>query len=137
VNVVSVRQTLCSTLYVPFTLEEGRRYDAPNNWFPRIIGSQHIMEVLYLQARHRIVATVPDIDFPTLVYMMPTEKPCSGACDSLIRRVAVNQISPEYSSIYLSIIFPAENLSMTQSCAASASFLHSPGLSRNALHASA
>ena len=44
VDVVSVRQALCSTLYVPFTLEGGRCCDAP------IIGSQHIMEVMYLQA---------------------------------------------------------------------------------------
>jgi hypothetical protein len=38
---------------------------------PWIIGSQHIMEALYLQARHRIMAADPDIDLPMIVQMMP------------------------------------------------------------------
>ena len=65
VNVVSVRKALCSTLYMPLTLEGGRCCNAP------IIGSQHIMEALYLQVRHRVMATAPDIDLLMIVQMMP------------------------------------------------------------------
>ena len=49
------------------------------------------MEVLYLQVRHPVMATIPDIDFPVIVQMIPLkdQPPPSSACS----RTAANSIS--------------------------------------------